>query len=104
MILIARERVIFKPEHLCCSGQSAELHDLNLAFGRRRNRSRLSANRKLSVVCSPKLPKDESHPVCAISRTNLTLPLLICRPVFLSSVSCVTFQNVRQCVQHSLIN
>ena len=28
---------------------------------------RLSANRKLSVVCSRKLPKDESHPACAIS-------------------------------------
>ncbi len=27
----------------------------------------LSAKRKLLVVCSRKLPKDESHPVCAIS-------------------------------------
>jgi hypothetical protein len=26
-----------------------------------------SSNRKLSVVCSRKLAKDESHPVCAIS-------------------------------------
>jgi hypothetical protein len=61
-----------------------------------------SANRKLSVVCSRELAKNESHPFAPFHRTNLTLPLLISSLGFFSSLSYLSFHNVGQSVQHSL--
>jgi hypothetical protein len=46
--------------------------------------------------------KTNLTPSAPFHRTNLTLLLLICSLGFLSSLSCLTFQNVRQSVQHSL--
>jgi hypothetical protein len=62
----------------------------------------LSAIPKLPAVCSQKFSKMNRTPSAPFHRTNLTLPLLIRSRGFFSSLSCLTFQNVRQSVQHSL--
>src|SRR6266498_2169059 len=46
--------------------------------------------------------KTNLTPFAPFHRTNPTLPLLICSLGFFSSLSCLTFQNVRQSVQHFL--
>src|ERR1700722_8086565 len=46
--------------------------------------------------------KADLTPSALFHQTNLTLPLLIRSPGFFSSLSCLSFQDVRQSVEHSL--